>query len=91
MGLLTPFGMEMEAVGAEIGAASSIKMFRSVMVKGWEALFVEALSAAELASLDAVEVACPEFELCGPPDPWSCRAENSAMARCCCRNPKPEE
>ncbi len=51
VGLLTPFGMEMEAVGAEIGAASSIKMFRSVMVKGWEALFVEALSAAELAGV----------------------------------------
>ena len=51
MGLLTPFGMEMEAVGAEIGASSSIKMFRSVMVKGWEALVVEALSAAELAGV----------------------------------------
>jgi 3-hydroxyisobutyrate dehydrogenase-like beta-hydroxyacid dehydrogenase len=47
VGLLSPFGMNVEAVGAEIGQASSIKMFRSVMVKGWEALFIEALSAAE--------------------------------------------
>ncbi len=49
--LLSPFGMDVEAVGTEIGEASSIKMFRSVMVKGWEALFVEALSAAELAGV----------------------------------------
>ena len=51
VGLLSPFGMDMEAVGTGIGEASSIKMFRSVMVKGWEALFVEALSAAELAGV----------------------------------------
>jgi 3-hydroxyisobutyrate dehydrogenase-like beta-hydroxyacid dehydrogenase len=51
VGILSPFGMDVEAVGTEIGEASSIKMFRSVMVKGWEALFVEALSAAELAGV----------------------------------------
>lgn len=51
VGLLSPFAMDVEAVGTEVGDASSIKMFRSVMVKGWEALFVEALSAAELAGV----------------------------------------
>lgn len=50
-GLLKPFGMDVEAVGTEIGQASSIKMFRSVMVKGLEALFVESLRAAEKAGV----------------------------------------
>lgn len=48
---LRTFGMSVEAVGARIGEASSIKMFRSVMVKGLEALFVECLSAAETAGV----------------------------------------
>jgi 3-hydroxyisobutyrate dehydrogenase len=36
-----------EAVGSEIGAASAVKMVRSVMVKGIEAVMVECLVAAE--------------------------------------------
>ncbi len=51
--LLKPFGMDVEAVGTEIGQASSVKMCRSVMVKGLEALFVESLSAAEKAGVSA--------------------------------------
>lgn len=51
------------AVGAEVGRASAIKMIRSVMVKGVEALTAEMMLAAEaagvadevLASLDASE------------------------------------
>lgn len=49
--LMTPFGMDVEVVGAEIGQASSIKMIRSVMVKGLEALFVESLTAAHRAGV----------------------------------------
>jgi len=54
-------------VGSEIGRASAIKMIRSVMVKGIEALTDEMMAAAEaagvtgevLASLDASEKALP--------------------------------
>lgn len=54
---------KVRSVGAEIGRASAIKMIRSVMVKGIEALTDEMMAAAEgagvvdevLASLDASE------------------------------------
>jgi 3-hydroxyisobutyrate dehydrogenase-like beta-hydroxyacid dehydrogenase len=60
-------------VGDEVGRASSIKMIRSVMVKGMEALTAECVLAAEaagvldevLASLDASE----------KPKPWGERAD----------------
>lgn len=39
-------GMKMEVVSAEVGQASAIKMFRSVMIKGLEALVVESMVAA---------------------------------------------
>lgn len=60
-------------VGAEVGRASAIKMIRSVMVKGLEALTDEMMAAATaagvadevLASLDASEKALP----------WAQRAE----------------
>ena len=44
--LMKPLGMNVEVVGTEIGQASSIKMIRSVMVKGLEAVLVESLTAA---------------------------------------------
>lgn len=57
-------------VGAEVGRASAIKMIRSVMVKGIEALTAEMVLAAQaagvadevLASLDASEKALPWAE-----------------------------
>ena len=60
-------------VGADVGRASSIKMIRSVMVKGIEALTAECVLAADaadvldevLASLDASEKARP----------WEARAD----------------
>jgi 3-hydroxyisobutyrate dehydrogenase-like beta-hydroxyacid dehydrogenase len=60
-------------VGADVGRASSIKMIRSVMVKGIEALTAECVLAADaadvldevLASLDASEKA----------KPWGARAD----------------
>lgn len=44
---LAPWGMNIAAVGAELGAASGIKIFRSVIAKGLEALLVECLLATE--------------------------------------------
>jgi 3-hydroxyisobutyrate dehydrogenase-like beta-hydroxyacid dehydrogenase len=68
---LTAIGFtNVRIVSASIGAASAIKMIRSVMVKGLEALTAECLLAAEaagvrdevLASLDASERARPWAE-----------------------------
>lgn len=39
-------GMKMELVSAEVGQASAIKMFRSIVVKGLEALLVESMTAS---------------------------------------------
>jgi 3-hydroxyisobutyrate dehydrogenase-like beta-hydroxyacid dehydrogenase len=42
----TALGMKMEFVSAKVGQASAIKMFRSIVVKGLEALLVESMTAA---------------------------------------------
>ena len=42
----TPLGMKLTAYSAEIGVASSVKMCRSVMIKGLEALTTECMLAA---------------------------------------------
>ena len=39
-------GMKMEIVASEVGQASAIKMFRSVLIKGLEALVLESMLAA---------------------------------------------
>jgi 3-hydroxyisobutyrate dehydrogenase-like beta-hydroxyacid dehydrogenase len=39
-------GMKMERVSGEVGQASAIKMFRSIMIKGLEALVLESMLAA---------------------------------------------
>ena len=46
MAAMAPFGMDMQAFSAEIGRASSVKMCRSVMIKGLEALTTECMLAA---------------------------------------------
>ena len=48
---LNALGMACEAVGTGIGQASAVKMIRSVMVKGIEALLIESLTAAERAGV----------------------------------------
>jgi 3-hydroxyisobutyrate dehydrogenase-like beta-hydroxyacid dehydrogenase len=45
--LMTPYHMRLEVLEGTVGAASSIKMFRSVVIKGLEALMLECLLAAE--------------------------------------------
>jgi len=49
--VLAAWGMDTRVVGAEIGRASSIKMLRSVMIKGLEALTAEMGLAAERAGV----------------------------------------
>ncbi|MFT0532321.1 DUF1932 domain-containing protein [Castellaniella hirudinis] len=43
---LNAWGMDAQAVSAELGVASAIKMCRSVMIKGLEALVIESYTAA---------------------------------------------
>ncbi len=44
--VMAPFGMKLTASSSEIGHASSVKMCRSVMIKGLEALTTECMLAA---------------------------------------------
>lgn len=55
--VLEGFGMQLRVVGDVIGAASSIKMIRSVMVKGMEALFAECFIAARKAGVEGEVIA----------------------------------
>ena len=48
---LNAVGMNCEAIGEKIGQASSVKMIRSVMMKGVEALILESMAAAETAGV----------------------------------------
>jgi len=49
--ILAPYGMQLRAAGAEVGAAAAIKMVRSVMLKGIEALTLECFLAAARAGV----------------------------------------
>ncbi len=44
---LARFGMEVEDIGPELGKASAVKMFRSLIIKGLEALVQECVLGAE--------------------------------------------
>jgi 3-hydroxyisobutyrate dehydrogenase len=46
-------GMKMELVSAEVGQASAIKMFRSIVVKGLEAILVESMTASSEYGVEA--------------------------------------
>ena len=46
-------GMKMELVSGEVGQASAIKMFRSIVVKGLEALLVESMTASAEYGVEA--------------------------------------
>lgn len=61
---LNGLGMNVEAVGDQPGQASALKMIRSVMIKGIEALLIEALTSAEKVGvteriLDSVQESFP--------------------------------
>lgn len=50
--LLDSLGMQARMIDDKIGSASSIKMIRSVMIKGMEALFAECLLSARRAGVE---------------------------------------
>jgi len=45
-GLLTSWGMDVKVVSEQVGVASAVKMCRSVMIKGLEALVIESYATA---------------------------------------------
>lgn len=49
--IFAPLGFRIEVAGPEAGTAAAVKMLRSVVTKGMEALLVEALTAATLAGV----------------------------------------
>jgi 3-hydroxyisobutyrate dehydrogenase-like beta-hydroxyacid dehydrogenase len=75
--LFAPLGLTIEAAGPEPGAAAAVKMLRSVVTKGMEALLVEALTAASLAGVRAEALR----GICGPMD----AASFSSFADMCIR------
>jgi 3-hydroxyisobutyrate dehydrogenase-like beta-hydroxyacid dehydrogenase len=50
--LLSPHGMRLEVISEEIGAASAVKMCRSIIVKGLEALLLECVMGASRYGAD---------------------------------------
>lgn len=51
--LMAPFGMDLTPFSPEVGRASSVKMCRSVMIKGIEALVTECMLAARHYGVEA--------------------------------------
>ena len=64
--LLVPWGMQINFVGERIGTASAIKILRSVLIKGIEALTDEMLLAARYYGLDEVVLASAAKTLTQP-------------------------
>jgi 3-hydroxyisobutyrate dehydrogenase-like beta-hydroxyacid dehydrogenase len=50
--LMKPFGMRLEVISENVGAAAATKMFRSIIVKGLEALMFESVLAASQYGAD---------------------------------------
>ncbi|AMY67344.1 NAD(P)-dependent oxidoreductase [Frigidibacter mobilis] len=69
--LLRSLGMRPEIAGQEIGQASAIKMLRSVMIKGMEALTAECLLAARKVGVEAQVIA--SLQASDPGTDWQAR------------------
>lgn len=73
VGLLRDLGFtSVRAVGEEVGTASSIKMIRSVMVKGLEALTAEMILAADAAGV--MDEVIASLDASQPGTDWASRA-----------------
>ncbi|WP_345797737.1 DUF1932 domain-containing protein [Castellaniella sp. MT123] len=66
---LASFGMDAKAVSAELGVASAIKMCRSVMIKGLEALVIESYTAARAYGVE--EHVLPTLQETFPSIDWT--------------------
>jgi len=64
--MLVPWGMQIQFVGEKLGTASGIKILRSVLIKGIEALTDEMLLAARRYGIDEVVLASASKTLARP-------------------------
>jgi 3-hydroxyisobutyrate dehydrogenase-like beta-hydroxyacid dehydrogenase len=64
--LLVPWGMSIEYVGEKLGTASGIKILRSVLIKGIEALIDEMVLSARVYGLDEAVLASASKTLTRP-------------------------
>lgn len=69
--ILAPLGMNLRKAGERVGDASSIKMLRSVMIKGFEALTAECLLAARRAGVEEAVIA--SLQASDPGWDWAAR------------------
>lgn len=70
--LLTGLGMNARIAGDRVGQASSIKMLRSVMIKGFEALTAECVLAARRAGVEDAVLA--SLQASDPGIDWTARS-----------------
>ncbi|EPX87450.1 3-hydroxyisobutyrate dehydrogenase [Rubellimicrobium thermophilum DSM 16684] len=75
LALCTALGMDVRVAGDRIGAASMVKMLRSVIVKGIEALCAESLLAARRAGVE--EAVLASLQDSDPGFDWRARASYS--------------
>ncbi len=71
--ILSPFGMAMTVVGDDFGAAAAVKLCRSVIVKGMEAILVESMLAARRYGADSAVLA--SLQKSDPEIDWAARAD----------------
>ncbi|MDE0704842.1 MAG: DUF1932 domain-containing protein [Rhodospirillaceae bacterium] len=71
--LLRPFGMVLAVVGDRFGAAAAVKLCRSVIVKGIEAIVVESMLAARQYGADVAVLA--SLQKSDPEIDWAARAD----------------
>ena len=71
--LLRPFGMVLSVVGDRFGAAAAVKLCRSVIVKGIEAIVVESMLAARQYGADGAVLA--SLQKSDPEIDWAARAD----------------
>jgi 3-hydroxyisobutyrate dehydrogenase-like beta-hydroxyacid dehydrogenase len=67
--LLAGWGMDAKAVSAQLGVASAIKMCRSVMIKGLEALVIESYATARAYGVE--DQVLPTLQETFPSIDWS--------------------
>jgi 3-hydroxyisobutyrate dehydrogenase-like beta-hydroxyacid dehydrogenase len=72
-GLLGPHGMRLEVISDRVGAASAVKMFRSLVIKGLEALLFECVLGASEYGVDEQVFASVQETL--PGIDWKARAD----------------
>ncbi|MDE0149935.1 MAG: DUF1932 domain-containing protein [Rhodospirillaceae bacterium] len=71
--LLRPLGMVLSVVGDRFGAAAAVKLCRSVIVKGIEAIVVESMLAARQYGADGAVLA--SLQKSDPEIDWAARAD----------------